>query len=41
MRVRGGNNVGTGGVNPRVNGERSKIDIRVAFDNLAGVIHQN
>ena len=41
MRVRGGDNVGTRSVNTGVNGERSEIDFRLAFDNLAGVIHQN
>lgn len=41
MRVRCGDNVGARGVNARVNGKRGEIDFGVAFDNRAGVIHQN
>ena len=41
MRVRGGNNVRAGGVNPRVDGEGGEIDFRAAFDDIASVIHKN
>ena len=41
MRMRGGDNIGARSVNAGVNRKRGEIDFRVAFDNFAGVIHQN
>src|SRR5215472_10645805 len=41
MRVGGGDHIGAGGVNARMNSKSGEIHFRVAFDNLAGVIHQN
>ena len=41
MGVRGGDNVRAGGVNPRVNCKGSEINFGVAFDDFAGMIHQD
>ena len=41
VRVRSSYHVRAGGVNAGVNGKRGEIDLRVAFHNLAGMIHEN